>query len=67
MIQRPPMIWRDEVTWVLPGATLAQVRDLADDGLPAKVASGQLVARVDGENRLDARQYFPARTGQRRC
>lgn len=32
------MTWKAEVTWVLPGATLAQVRDMADHSWPRNIS-----------------------------
>ncbi len=60
------MSWTTEVTWVLPGATLAQVRDLADTRWwPDGVKRGQLVAMVTDGDQLKAQIAHPRsnRTG----
>lgn len=54
------MIGKAEVTWVLPGATLAQVRDLADTRWwPDGVKRGQLVAMVTDGDWLKAQIAYP--------
>lgn len=51
-----------EVNWVLPGATLAQVRDLADPLWPEQPLGGQLVAVMTGHDRLRAQIVHPRST-----
>ncbi|MEZ5412078.1 MAG: hypothetical protein R2761_28845 [Acidimicrobiales bacterium] len=48
-----------DVTWVLPGATLTQVRDLADPQRPDRATGGQLVAIMTRDNRLMAQIVDP--------
>lgn len=58
--------WKAEVTWVLPGATLTQVQDLADTRWwPDGVKRGQLVAMVTDGDQLRAQVAYPQsnRTG----
>ena len=60
-----PSRWKTEVSWVLPGATLAQAHDLADRRWPSGVTYGQLVAVVTDGDQLEARIAYPRsrRTG----
>lgn len=51
--------WKTEVNWLLPGATLTQVRDLADPRRPGEVAGGQLVATVSDDDHLRAQIAYP--------
>ncbi len=53
------MSWKAEVTWLLPGATLAQVRDLAAVRSPLRIGYRQLVATVTEDDRLEAHIYTP--------
>lgn len=46
--------WKTEVNWLLPGATLVQVRDLADPRSSRGVAAGRLVATVTDDDHLRA-------------
>jgi len=48
-----------EVNWVLPGATLAQVRDLADPQWPERATGGQLVTVMTHDDRLMAQIVYP--------
>ncbi len=52
--------WKAEVNWVLPGATLTQVQDLADSSWwPPDVKRGQLMAVVTDGDRLKAQIAYP--------
>lgn len=53
-------MWKTGINWVLPGATLSQVHDLADPQLwPEGVARGQLMAVVTDDGRLKAQIAYP--------
>lgn len=52
-------VWKTEIDWLLPGATLHQVRDLADPVVATGMPDRQLVATVTDGDRLRAQIADP--------